>query len=79
MTEAHVEFAQYCLENYEDGTGAYSTWSRLLNTEFSAYMRITGSHNSKNNVVWALSRADGGDLLELSEKKFVQGEMLWGA
>ena len=74
-----VEFAQYCLDTYGTEVSHYSTWSRLINSDFSAYIRITGSHNSKNDVIWCESRKDGGDLLEFSEEKFAQGEMIFGA
>ena len=83
MTKAHkvkrVEFPKYCLEKYGTEVSHYSTWSRLINSDFSAYIRITGSHNSKNNVIWADSRKDGGEMLEFSEEKFAQGEMIFGA
>ena len=50
-----VEFAQYCLNEYGEDVSAYSVWSRLVKSDFSAYIRVTGTHNSKNNVVWCNS------------------------
>jgi len=74
-----VEFAQYCLNEYGEHVTAYSVWSRLVNSDFSAYIRITGTHNSKNNVIWCNSRKDGEEMLEFSQEKFAQGEMIFGA
>ena len=65
-----VEFAQYCLDTYGTEVSYYSTWSRLINSDFSAYIRNTGSHNTKTDVIWCESRKDGGDLLEFYEKMF---------
>ena len=68
-----VEFAQYCLNKYGEHVSAYSVWSRLVNSDFNAYIRVTGTHNSKNNVIWCNSRKDGGELLEFSQEQFAQG------
>ena len=68
MTKEHkvkcVESAKYCLEKYGIEVSHYSNWSRFINSDFSAYIRITGSHNSKNNVIWAEYRKDGEDMPE---------------
>ena len=56
----------------------YSKWSRLANSDFSAIIRVTGSVNTKNDVIWAETLKDAGDLVEFSEEKFGQGEMVFG-
>ena len=59
-------------------TGDGHTWSRVVNTEFSAKIKISPSRNLKNYVVWALNRGDGGDLLTAPKEKFSQSEMIRG-
>ena len=61
-------------KHYRDGR----SWSKVVNTDFSAKIKISPSRNSKNDVVWALNREDGGDLLTAPKEKFSQGEMIWG-
>mgnify|MGYP001160223401 FL=1 len=36
-----VSFAEYCLEEYGESTGPYSVQSRVVNSDFNAYIRIT--------------------------------------
>lgn len=83
MTKEHksrrVDFAKWLLETYSVDFGAYSKWSRLVNSDFSAIIRVSGVVNTKNDVIWAKSTKDGGDLLEFSQEKFAQGEMVFGA
>ena len=74
-----IAFAHYWLKNYGDAVTQYSILSRLVNSDFSAYIRISGTHNSKNNVIWSKSRENGGELLEMTQEKFSQGEMIFGA
>ena len=82
MTKQHksdrVDCAKWLLEDYGTDLGAYSKWSRLANSDFSAIIRVTGSVNTKNDVIWAETLKDAGDLVEFSEEKFGQGEMVFG-
>ena len=74
----HVEFTQYCLDEYGKNIRQYFVWSRLVYLDFSAYILITGTHSSENNVMRCESRQDSSDLLEFSDEKFTQGEMIFG-
>ena len=49
----------------------------LINTDFSAKTKINSTRNSKNDVVWAMSREVAGDKLESKEEKYSVGE-IWG-
>ena len=62
-----VEITQHCLNKYGEHVTAYSVLSRIVNLEFSAYIRVTGTYNSENNVIWCNSRKDGGELIQLSQ------------
>lgn len=37
-----VEFVKWLLEGFGDNVGAYSKWSRLVNSDFSAIIRVSG-------------------------------------
>ena len=74
-----VAFAEYCLEEYDESIGQYSEWSRLVNLDYSAYIQIKESKNIKNKVIWAKSREDWEEKLEIREEKVADGEMIFGA
>jgi len=73
-----VQSAKAILKKYGKEYREVSSWARLVNTDFSAKIKITPSRNSKNDVVWALSRGAGGDTLNAAQEKFSLGEMIWG-
>lgn len=61
------------MKTYSVNFGAYSKWSRLVNSDFSAIIRVSGVVNTNNDIIWAKFTNDGGTLLELSHEKFAQG------
>lgn len=73
-----VQSAKAILKKYGKEYREGRSWARLVNTDFSAKIKITPSRNSKNDVVWALSRGAGGDTLNGAQEKFSLGEMIWG-
>ena len=50
----------------------------LINTDFSAKIRVNLTMNSKNDVVWATSRGTAGDTLECQVEKYSVDDMIWG-
>ena len=82
MTDVHkvrrVQFCQYLLQNWAKKPNEGSTWFRLINTDFSAKIRVNPTRNSKNDVVWSHSRDEAGDKLEAEEEKYSASVMIWG-
>lgn len=76
--ENRVASAQALLNLYGQQFRNDRSWAKLINTDFSAKIKISPTRNSKNDVVWAQSRDGAGDSLESSEEKFSLGEMIWG-
>ena len=83
LTEVHKEkrltFAREMLSKWGLTVKADRKWGRLVNSDFSAKIRISSATNTKNDIVWSSSRSDAGDLLEAKQEKFSAGEMIWGA
>ena len=50
----------------------------IINTDFSAKIKINSTRNSKNDVVWAMSREAAGDKFESKEEEYSVGDMIWG-
>ena len=73
-----VSSAEKLLRQYGAQYRAGRSWSKLINTDFSAKIKVSPTRNSKNDIVWSTSRGDAGDLLESNEEKFSLGEMIWG-
>ena len=64
-----VRFARWALRQYGRGTGPGSMWRRLLNSDFSAFVKVgQGNLNTKNDVIWSHSIGEAGDLLTTSRK-----------
>ena len=82
MSDQHkinwVSSAQKLLRRYGSQYRAGRSWSRLVNTDFSAKIKTCPTRNSKNDIIWSTSREAAGDLLESNEEKFSLGEMIWG-
>ena len=82
LSELHkinrVSSAEKLLRQYGAQYRAGRSWSKLINTDFSAKIKVSPTRNSKNDIVWSTSRGDAGDLLESNEEKFSLGEMIWG-
>ena len=80
LTENHkqrrVGFAKWMLLNFGSTRSGHNLRT-LINTDFSAKIRVNPSRNSKNDVVWTTSRnGPAGDLLESKEEKYSVGEMI---
>ena len=82
LSEQHdinrVSSAEKLLQRYVAQYRAGRSWSKLINTDFSAKIKVSPTRNSKNDVVQSTSRKDAGDLLESNEEKFSLGEMIQG-
>lgn len=76
--EARVKSAKKLLEMYGRDVRPGRRWARIVNTDFSAKIKLTPTRNSKNDIIWSTSRSNAGDLLVSSEEKFSLGEMIWG-
>ena len=72
-----VEFAKWMLRNF-GSTRAGKPLRYLVNTDFSAKIKVNPTRNTKNDVVWAILRSAAGDTLESKEEKYSVGEMIWG-
>ncbi|CAF5053335.1 unnamed protein product [Rotaria sp. Silwood1] len=59
---------------------SYSKWKKLINTDFSGRINLVQKHNSKNNVVWSISKATIPlDLQTIGQQKYSPGIILFGA
>ena len=58
--------------------GKIMKWGKIINTDFSATITTFATRNSKNDVIWSLSRESAGDMLDAPEEKFTKGHMIWG-
>lgn len=81
LTDQHkarrAVFANWMLKNFGSARSNQNL-GFLINTDFSAKIKINPSRNSKNDVVWALSRDAASDKLESKEEKYSVGDMIWG-
>ena len=75
--ERRVNFSTWMLKNFKC-VRSNTNLGFLVNTDFSAKIRIHPSRNSKNDIVWTMSRNEAGDVLESQEEKFSVGDMIWG-
>ena len=75
--ERRVTFSKWMLKNF-GSPRAGRNLGLLINTDFSAKIRVNPTRNSKNDVVWATSRGAAGDILECQEEKYSVGDMIWG-
>ena len=62
-------FSHYGLNTYGVDVGPQSVWARLVNTDFSAGIKLTGTPNSRHDRVWAESEEAAGSLLEFQVDK----------
>ena len=72
-----VEFSKWMLKHF-GCERSNKPLGRLINTDFSAKIKVNPARNSKNDVVWSTSRSEAGDILNSNEEKFSVGEMVWG-
>ena len=73
-----VSSAEKLLRQYAAQYRTWRSWSRLVNTDFYAKIKICPTRNSKNDIIWSTFREAAGDLLESNEEKFSLGKMIWG-
>ena len=73
-----MESAKKLLRKYGKEVRPGRQWARVVNTDFSAKIKLNPTHNTKNDIVWSTSREEAGDLLECKEEKFSLGVMIWG-
>ena len=69
INDFHCYYSHYGLNTYGADVRPQGTWNRLVNTDFSAGIKLTGSLNSRHDRVWAESEEAAGDLLEFPEDK----------
>ena len=62
-------FSHHCLNTYGTDISPTGTWSRLVNTDFSAGIKLTSSVNRRHDRVWAESMEAAGDLLDFPVDK----------
>ena len=62
-------FGHYGLNTYGVDVSRQSTYGRLVNTDFSAGIKLTGSVNPRHDRVWAQSEDQAGALLEFGVDK----------
>ena len=78
--EKRVKFARWALQQYGTGLGPRCVWRRLLNSDFSAFVKIEqGNLNTKNDIIWSHSIQEVGDLLDHQQEKFAVSLMIFGA
>ena len=73
-----VQFATWALREYVRQVHGNTVWGRIINTDFSAMVKMSGNLNTKNDVVWSKSVASAGDLLDFPQEKFDTSFMIWG-
>ena len=76
--EMRVKFAKWALKQYGVVVNGNTTWGKLVNTDFSAMVKKSGSLNTKNDIIWSRSREEAGELLEFAQQKFDESFMVWG-
>ena len=77
---ARVSFARWALRTYGRSTGPGTIWRRLLNSDFSAFVKVgQGNLNTKNDVIWSHSINEAGDLLDHQQEKYSVSLMIFGA
>ncbi|CAF3947319.1 unnamed protein product, partial [Rotaria sp. Silwood1] len=55
-------------------------WNLVVNSDYSGKIGLTVMHNTKNNVVYGISRESiPRELLESPKEKFTKGIIMWGA
>ena len=62
-------FGHYGLNTYGVDVSRNSTWGRLVNTDFSAGIKLTGSVNPRHDRVWAESEDQAGALIDFAMDK----------
>ena len=62
-------FAHYGLNTYGTDITPQGTWARLVNTDFSAGIKLTSSVNRRHDRVWATSEEAAGALLDFPVDK----------
>ena len=62
-------FGHYGLNTYGVDLGPQGTWARVVNTDFSASIKLTGSVNPRLDRVWAESPDAAGSLLDYEVDK----------
>ena len=63
LSELHkinrVSSAEKLLRQYGAQYRAGRSWSKLINTDFSAKIKVSPTRKSKNDIVWSTSRGTG--------------------
>ena len=69
--ENRVKFARWALRHYGNSLGAGSVWRRLINSDFSEFVKVNqGDLNTKNDVIWSHSIEEAGDLLDHKQEQY---------
>ena len=76
--EMRVKFARWALKQYGVVVNGNTTWGKVVNTDFSAMVKKSGSLNTKNDIIWSKSMEEAGDLLEFTQEKYDESFMVWG-
>lgn len=75
-----VKFAKWALRQYGRSFGPGSVWRKLLNSDFSACVKVgQGNLNTKNDIIRSKSVAAAGDLLDHKQEKYAPSLMIFGA
>ena len=48
-----LEFSKWMLAEYGDSYSAKSKYAKIVNSDFSAIIRVAGNLSSKNYIIWA--------------------------
>ena len=76
--DARVESSLELLERYGFNVEEGSEWGRMVITDESSGVKLTGKRNAKMDRVWALSDKKAGHLLDFQTEKFDSQFMIWG-
>ena len=76
--DARVESSLELLERYGFNVEEGSEWGRMVITDESSGVKLTGKRNAKMDRVWALSDKKAGHLLDFQTEKFDCQFMIWG-
>ena len=73
-------FSDWILRNWGAEANGLNKWGRVVNTDFSGPITLTGKHNSKNDVVWTTKdgKEAARELLDYPEEKWGSNHMIWG-
>ena len=71
-------FSDWLLRRWGNVVDGRTKWGKLVNTDFSGPIGLTGRLNTKNDVIWSVDREDAQELLEFPEEKYGFNVMVWG-